>query len=53
LPGNEEEDPELSLKPNAKRNTISYARKMVIAGPNIFLDLLYVNKETDLEVKLT
>jgi hypothetical protein len=52
-PGEVEEDPELLLKPKAKRDTISYAKKMILAGPDLFLDTLYADKLNDTEVKLT
>jgi Transposase IS4 len=51
-PGEEEEDPELSLKPKAKRNTISYAKKMILAGLDIFLDPLYGENFTDSDFKI-
>jgi Transposase IS4 len=48
------EDPEeLNLKPRAKRNTISYAKKMLLANLELFLDsTLYGDKYTDTSIEI-
>jgi hypothetical protein len=40
-------DPDLACKPRAKRNTFSYGKKMILAGPDLFLDVLYADKIMD------
>jgi Transposase IS4 len=47
-----EDDPNVASLPRAKRNTFSYGKKMILAGCNLFIDPLYVDKFTDPHVTM-
>jgi hypothetical protein len=47
-----EEEEDVVLKPKAKRNCISYAKKMILASADLFIDILYSDKFTDLNVMI-
>jgi hypothetical protein len=47
-----EEEEDVALKPKAKRNCISYAKKMILASADLFIDILYSDKFSDQNVMI-